>query len=124
MSVGLDWAALDRHWNCRLSVRGRKSGQPRTVTIWYALGDGKIFLAGGADEPQWVRNARANGDVTVQIGATRVRGRARVVDDEAEAQAIRERFVRRYLLARLSRPFGGYTRSVPVVVEDVALEAR
>jgi deazaflavin-dependent oxidoreductase (nitroreductase family) len=117
---GIDWSALERHWNCRFTARGRKSGQERTVTIWYATGDGKVFLAGGAEEPHWVKNARANPDVVVQIGGQRLGGRARVVDDPGEAAAIRERFVRRYLLARLSRPFGGYTRSVPVVVEGLA----
>jgi hypothetical protein len=42
-----------------------------------------------------------------------------VVDDPAAAGAIRDRFVRKYLLARLSRLFGGYTRSVAV---EVALD--
>jgi deazaflavin-dependent oxidoreductase (nitroreductase family) len=116
----IDWTALDRHWNCRLTARGRKTGQPRTVTMWYALGDGKIFLAGAPDPPHWVRNVRATPDVVVQIGRTRVRGRGRVVDDPAEARAIRDRFARRYVLARLSRLFGGYTNSVPVVVEGLA----
>jgi deazaflavin-dependent oxidoreductase (nitroreductase family) len=115
----IDWQALDRHWNCRLTARGRKTGKERTVTMWYALGDGKIFLAGSPDPPHWVRNVRATPDVVVQIGTTRLRGRGRVVDDEAEARSIRERLVRRYVLARLSRLFGGYTRSVPVVVEGI-----
>jgi len=70
-----------------------------------------------------VKNARAHADVTVQIGAVRLRGRARVVAEEGEAVGIRERFVRRYLMARLSRLFGGYTRSVPVVVSDLAVVA-
>ena len=45
---------------------------------------------------------------------------ARVVEDPADAEAIRSCFRSRYVLARLSRLFGGYTRSVPVVVEDLA----
>lgn len=116
----VDLRSLERHWNCRLTVRGRRSGAPRTVTIWFALGPDCVYLTGGPEEPQWCRNARANPDVVVQIGSTRLRGRARVVDDPAQARAIRERFVRRYLLARASRLFGGYTRSVPVVVESLA----
>jgi len=51
------------------------------VTIWFALGDGKLFLTGDARGPQWLRNARANPDVIVKIGNTRLRGRARVVED-------------------------------------------
>jgi len=120
-ATAIDWKALDRHWNCRLTVRGRKSGAERTVTIWYALGDGKVFLTGDAKGPNWWRNAKANPDVVVQIGRQRLRGRARVVDDGAEADAVRQRFVRRYFAARISRMLGtGYTDSTALVIEGLA----
>jgi len=116
----IDFAALDRHWNCQLSVRGRKTGKERSVTIWFALGDGKLFLTGDAKGPQWLRNARANPDVIVKIGSTRLRGRARVVEDPAEAEAVRQRFVRRYLMARFARMLGsGYTDSTAVVIDPL-----
>ena len=116
----IDFAALDRHWNCRLSVRGRKTGKERSVTIWFALGDGKLFLTGDAKGPQWLRNARANPDVIVKIGSTRLRGRARVVEDPAEAEAVRQRFVRRYVMARLARMLGsGYTDSTAVLIDSL-----
>ena len=118
----IDWKALDRHWNCRLTTRGRKTGNERSVTIWYAVGDGKVFLTGDAKGPNWLRNAKANPDVVVQIGRQRLRGRARVVEDAAEADAVRQRFARRYLAARLARLVGtGYTDSTALVIE--ALEA-
>jgi len=124
--VRVDLTPLERHWNCRLTVPGRKSGQPRTVTIWYALDPaaGRVLLTGGAEHPQWCRNVRANesagGVVSVQIGSTRLRGRARVVADPAESEAIRQRFVRRYLGARVARWLGrGYVDSVAIVVEDL-----
>jgi deazaflavin-dependent oxidoreductase (nitroreductase family) len=110
-------ARLDRHWNCRLTTRGRRSGEPRTVTIWFVAEPGRVLLTGGAEGPQWSRNLRADPQAELVIGGEKLRGRARVVDDPDEAAAIRDRFVRKYLLARLSRWFGGYTRSVPVVVE-------
>lgn len=123
----VDLAPLDRHWNCRLTVPGRKSGRPRTVTIWFALdaAAGRVFLTGGAERPQWCRNVRAHeargGAVELAIGHTRLRGRARTVDDPAEAEAIRLRFVRRYLGARLARALGrGYVDSVAVVVDELA----
>jgi deazaflavin-dependent oxidoreductase (nitroreductase family) len=118
-AASLQLAPLARHWNCKLTTTGRKSREPRSVTIWFAPGDGCIYLTGGPEGPQWFRNARSNPEVGLQIGATRLRGRARVVDDEAEAAAIRRRFTDRYLLARLSRLFGGYTRSVAVAVEQL-----
>ena len=116
----IDFAALDRHWNCQLSVRGRKTGKERSVTIWFALGDGKLFLTGDAKGPQWLRNARANPDVIVKIGSTRLRGRARVIEDPAETESVRQRFVRRYLMARFARMIGsGYTDSTAVVIDQL-----
>jgi deazaflavin-dependent oxidoreductase (nitroreductase family) len=112
-----DLSELDRGWNCRLTTRGRKSGEPRTVTIWYAVDGGTLYLTGGKDVPQWCRNLRVNPDVTVEVQGRVLRGRARVVEDPEQAERIRDLFPRKYLLARLSRPFGGYTRSIPVAVE-------
>ena len=117
MSDPIPLAALDRYWNCRLTTTGRKSGAPRTVTLWFTLEAGRVYLAGSEEVPQWCRNLRVNPEVSVAIGDATLRGRARVVDDPAESAAIRERFVERYVLARLSRLFGGYTRSTAVVVD-------
>lgn len=114
-----DLSPLERHWNCRLTTLGRKTGLPRRVTIWFALGSGTVYLTGSKSVPQWCRNIRANGEVTLEIGGEKLEGRARVVDDPEQARAIRQRFVDRYWLARLSRPFGGYSDSVPVVVEII-----
>jgi deazaflavin-dependent oxidoreductase (nitroreductase family) len=116
-----DLGRVSRYWNCRLTTIGRKTGNPRSVTIWFALGEGVVYLTGSKEVPQWCRNLRANGDAVLEIGGLRMRGRARLVEDEDEGRRIRQRFVERYLLARLSRPFGGYSRSLPVVVENLEL---
>lgn len=113
---------LDRGWNCRLTVTGRKSGKPRSVTIWYVLDDGKLFLTGSEEMPQWCRNLRANPGVTAVVRGTELRGSARIVEDPEAAEAIRQRFLRKYLLARLARPFGGYTRSTAVEVRLQGLD--
>jgi deazaflavin-dependent oxidoreductase (nitroreductase family) len=112
-----DLEHLERYWNCRLTTRGRRSGEPREVTIWFALGAGTVYLTGSATHPHWCRNLLASPEVTLRIGTEKLLGTARVVEDPAEARAIRQRFVDRYWLARLSRPFGGYRDSIPVVVD-------
>ena len=112
-----DLSSLESHWNCRLTTMGRNSGQPRQVTIWFALGQDRVYLTGGASEPHWCRNVRTNAAVELRIGDRRLSGTARIVDGPEAAAAIRQRFVDRYLLARLSRPFGGYTDSTAVLVE-------
>lgn len=115
-------SALESGWNCRLTTQGRKTGFPRQVTIWFALEGEEVVLAGSPEGPHWLRNLAVNPDVELEIAGHRLRGQARVVEDEAGAEAVRQCFVRRYLAARLTRPFGGYTKStaVRVAIESVA----
>ena len=115
--------ALDRAWNCKLVTVGRKTGMPRPVTIWFALDGDEVVLTGGVNGPHWYRNLRASEDVELRIGRYRLRGRARAIEDEADIEAVRQCFLRRYLAARLSRPFGGYTNSVAVRVVVDCCEA-
>ena len=109
-------AALNRKWHCRLTTVGRKSGHPRTVTLWFVLDGATAYLTGAKAPPHWCRNLRAHAAVTLEIAGRTLHGQAHVVEDPAEAGAVRQRFLDKYLLARLSRPFGGYTNSVAVVV--------
>jgi deazaflavin-dependent oxidoreductase (nitroreductase family) len=48
-----------------LTVRGRKSGQPRTVPIVIIGRDGKRYVASPYGIVNWVRNLRAAGEATL-----------------------------------------------------------
>lgn len=51
-----------------LTVRGRKSGQPRTTPVWLAEYDGQRFLVSTYGQTNWVRNLRAAGEATLTRG--------------------------------------------------------
>ena len=67
---------------CYLTTTGRVSGQPHEIEIWFAAGDNSTLylLAGGRDRADWVRNIRANANVTVRIDDETWRGTASVLD--------------------------------------------
>ncbi len=66
---------------CYLTTRGRTSGEPREIEIWFALEGGVRFLmAGGRDRAHWVRNLQREPAVTVRIRDVTLAGRARVVE--------------------------------------------
>jgi hypothetical protein len=45
-----------------------------------------------------------------------------VVEDPAETEAVRQRFVRRYVMARIARMLGsGYTDSTAVVIDQLEI---
>jgi deazaflavin-dependent oxidoreductase (nitroreductase family) len=72
---------------CYLTTRGRVSGRPHEIEIWFAL-DGRTLylLSGGGDRSDWVRNLRAEPTVTVRLRDTTYAATARVVEagDESE----------------------------------------
>ena len=72
---------------CYLTTRGRVSGRPHEIEIWFAL-DGRTLylLSGGGDASDWVRNLRAEPAVTVRLRDTTYAAAARVVEagDESE----------------------------------------
>src|SRR3954466_16349318 len=72
---------------CYLTTRGRVSGRPREIEIWFAL-DGRTLylLAGGGDRSDWVRNLRAEPAVTLRLRDTRPWATARVVEAGEESE--------------------------------------
>jgi deazaflavin-dependent oxidoreductase (nitroreductase family) len=101
---------------CLLTVRGRKSGEPRTVALLYLADGANVIvvasLGGMSKHPLWYRNLEANPDVTLQIGATERAMTARRVSDEEKA-ALWPRLTAMY------RDFDDYqgrtTRNIPVI---------
>ena len=52
---------------CYLTTRGRVSGQPHEIEIWFTADDDTLYmLAGAGDRSDWVRNLRAEPAVTVR----------------------------------------------------------
>jgi deazaflavin-dependent oxidoreductase (nitroreductase family) len=115
----LDLDALDQRSTLRLTTTGRRSGLPRRVTIWFACDAGKIYLAGGRKIPHWSRNIRKNSAVEIEIGGVRFKGKGRVLEQKEEAEHVRRLIFEKYLLAKLSSYFGGYSRAVPVEIVPV-----
>ena len=90
--------AFARAIECTLVTRGRTSGEPRSVTIWFAVVGRTVYLlSGGGEAAHWVRNLRADPSVAVIAGGARVEGRARVVaPDEPDDPVAREAIAAKY----------------------------
>lgn len=106
---------------CLVTTTGRKSGEPRTVPLLHmADGDNVILVAsqgGLPTNPAWYLNLRTHPEVTVQLGRTNRRMRARTAD-----AAERER-----LWPKLLEVYADYAsyqtwtdREIPVVICEPA----
>jgi deazaflavin-dependent oxidoreductase (nitroreductase family) len=86
--------------NGLLTVRGRKTGQPRTTPVAIIQVGGRRWVWGPWGEVQWVRNLRAAGRATITV-----RGRTEEVTTTELDPTQRVAFFRDVL--------GGLARSVP-----------
>lgn len=77
-------------------VRGRKTGQPRSVVVNLLSVDGVDYLVSPRGNTQWARNVRAAGVVEVGPRWRRRRALAGEVDDAAKPDVLRRYLARWY----------------------------
>src|SRR5436309_16047554 len=75
-----------------LTVRGRKSGLPRTIPIVIIHQNGKRYLASPYGIVDWVRNLRAAGEAFLTRGHRCETVRARELPAKEAALVLRENF--------------------------------
>lgn len=102
-----------------LTVKGRKTGEPRDVPLIYGESDGSYVVVasrgGTPTHPVWFLNLEANPECELRVGPRHVRARARVAEG-----AERERLWKR--MAEIYPPYEDYrknaaaSRTIPVVV--------
>jgi deazaflavin-dependent oxidoreductase (nitroreductase family) len=74
--------------NALITVRGRKSGVPRTTPIALVELDGKRWVIGTFGDTNWVRNLRAAREATLTVGSKH----EEVVADELDVEGRTEFF--------------------------------
>jgi len=78
-----------------LAVRGRRSGEWRTVPVNLLELDGAQYLVAPRGETDWVRNLRASGGGELRLGARRQAFRATEVADAEKIPLLRA-YIRRW----------------------------
>lgn len=64
-----------------LTTIGRRTGNPHTVELWFAIAGGRIYLSHEGTYTDWMRNILKDGRVEFRIGSIQFKGRARIVED-------------------------------------------
>ncbi|TMC14996.1 MAG: nitroreductase family deazaflavin-dependent oxidoreductase [Chloroflexi bacterium] len=109
---------------CYMTTRGRISGRPHTIEIWFALrGDTLYMLSGGLDRADWVRNSRSQPRVTVRIKDSVFQGLARSVRDAEEDAVARQLIAAKYPSTDEEDLTDWYRDALPVAVDLEVEEA-
>ena len=104
---------------CYLTTRGRVTGRPHEIEIWFALDGTTLFMLSGAVErSDWVRNLIAAHAVRVRLGASTYDGTARVVDPDTEEDERARRLVFEKYQPRYEGSLASWReRSLPVAID-------
>lgn len=88
--------------NALLTVRGRKTGEPRTTGVTVLEAGGRRWVIGTFGETNWVRNLRAAGRAALTVGGRNQQVEAFELTGEARAAFFRDvlgPYVRRMRIA-------------------------
>lgn len=108
---------------CYLTTRGRRTGNPHTIEIWFGLDGSTLYiLAGNGEQADFVRNLRKEPEVQVRLDGVTYPATARIVADTAEDEMARQMLVSKYQPGYSSDLTGWGQTALPVAV-DLALEA-
>ncbi len=91
-------ARVASYQTMRLTHRGRKSGNPYEVTIWFVVDSDTIYLNGSMDT-QWPRNLQANPQITMHIGQEIFHGQANLLTEPTGRERIFGMIARKYWYA-------------------------
>ncbi len=114
----LDLEKLDRYSTVLVTTKGRRTGNPHSVRIWFAVGNGKVYLTSARGmNADWVKNLQKKPEVTLEIGATTLQGTATWMEGLEVKERVLSLFLRKYFLARVFKLFRYYQQEFAFEVE-------
>jgi deazaflavin-dependent oxidoreductase (nitroreductase family) len=82
---------------CYLTTKGRKTGKPHQIEIWFCVHETSLYLlSGGGDKSDWVKNLLNDPNVTVRIAGQTFQALARLLEDEVAESMIRMQMAIKY----------------------------
>jgi deazaflavin-dependent oxidoreductase (nitroreductase family) len=66
-----------------LTTRGRTSGQPREIEIWFTNYEGCFYVIAEYPTSNWLQNLQSNAKVQVRVAEQTFSAQARVLQEEA-----------------------------------------
>ena len=82
---------------CYLTTRGRKTGNPHEIEIWFCVYNNSIYLmSGGGEKSDWVQNLIQSPTVKIRIAKEIFTVTARFDNDKTEDEAVRSLMADKY----------------------------
>ena len=104
---------------CYLITKGRVSGRPHEIEIWFGMNGTTLYLlSGGGEESDWVKNLLKEPSVTLRIAKHTFTGTARIVRDAEEDTMARYMLAEKYQEWKEGKTLSDWARTALVVGID------
>jgi deazaflavin-dependent oxidoreductase (nitroreductase family) len=107
---------------CYLTTRGRITGRPHTIEIWFGLEGSTLYMLAGNPRSDWVMNVLRSPAVSVRIGERSFEGSARVVDAGSEEDARARQLLFDKYQPTYSGDLAGWRRTAQPVAVDLDVQ--
>ena len=105
---------------CYLTTKGRVSGHPHEIEIWFGMHDKTLYLlSGGGEGSDWVKNLLKEPSVAVRITEHNFAGTARIVSNEEEDTMARYMLAEKYQEWKDGKTLSDWARTALAVAIDV-----
>ena len=103
---------------CYLTTKGRVSGRPHEIEIWFGTQNNTVYLLSGSGKSDWLKNLLKDPAVTVRIAQHNFTGTARVVKDTEEELRARYLVAEKYQEWEEGKILSEWARtSLPVAID-------
>jgi deazaflavin-dependent oxidoreductase (nitroreductase family) len=93
----IDLSQFEKEEYCYLTTRGRVTGNPHEIEIWFIVHEGALYLmSGGMDKLDWVKNMLKEPNVTLRVAGKTFPAVAALLEDKVVEQEVRMKMAIKY----------------------------
>lgn len=95
--MSIDLSQFEKEEYCYLTTRGRVTGKPHEIEIWFVVHEGALYImSGNMDKSDWVKNLLKDPHVSIRIAGQTFSALAALLDDKTLESTIRIKMAAKY----------------------------
>lgn len=93
----IDLSKFEKEEYCYLTTRGRVTGKPHEIEIWFVVHEGALYImSGGMDKADWVKNLLKEPNVSIRIDGQTFNAVAALLEDKQAEGFVRMKMAIKY----------------------------
>ena len=93
----IDLTPFETEAYCYLTTRGRVTGKPHEIEIWFVVHESALYImSGNMEKSDWVKNLLKEPNVSIRIAGQTIPALAALLDDKTLEDTVRMKMATKY----------------------------